>query len=45
MIGYNGSITQGSSTLPDLIRFFSDDIESDPNKLYSVIALVSIIFK
>lgn len=34
------SITQGSSTLPDLIRFFSDDIKTDPNKLYSVIALV-----
>ena len=39
----SGSITQGSSTLPDLIRFFSNDIESDPNKLYSVIALVSAL--
>lgn len=34
------SIIQGGSTLPDLIRFFSDDIETNPNKLYSVIALV-----
>lgn len=36
----SNSITEGSSTLPDLIRFFSDDIERDPDKLYSVIALV-----
>lgn len=36
----SNSIIEGTSTLPDLIRFFSDDIESDPDKLYSVIALI-----
>lgn len=34
------SIIKGNSTLPDLIRIFSDDIDTDPNKLYSVITLL-----
>ena len=34
------SITEGSSTLPELIKFFSDDIGTNPNKLYTVIYLV-----
>ena len=34
------SIIEGCSNLPELIKFFSDDIGTDPNKLYIVVSLV-----